>query len=333
MTTLANLRVKLSANTAALRKGLDRAKASLKRFAVGAAAAGAAIGALAFKGVKTAVEMRRMLSESTLGVKSFQKLTIAARQYGLEQQDVVDGLFELQSSLGDAADGAESKRSAFSRLGLEWWKLRQLSPAEAMRQVAGALDKVGDKANRTFLGNEILAGSFQKLSGFIEDYEKRLAGAEDVLAKYNIALSKDTIEKAAEVQVALGELGAVFDALLIQLTAEFGPAIRETLASLTVFLQDMVAEYQKLVATLTDIIEQAVSVGKAISSVATSAASAIQESASASPPLAENRQARETATREERGRVELLKEQEKQTRIQEDMRRALLERRNVVIAQ
>jgi hypothetical protein len=81
-----------------------------------------------------------------ISTKEVQQFQYAARQSGIEIEDVMDNMKDLAKSAGEvtSAGGNEGKASMFKVLGIEVDQLRGKNPAEVFKIVAAAIKEMGD---------------------------------------------------------------------------------------------------------------------------------------------------------------------------------------------
>lgn len=133
-----------------------------------------------------------------------QKFQYAARQSGIEIEDVMDNMKDLSKSAAEATAGNEGKASMFKTLGIDVDQLRNKNPAEIFRLVAAAIGDMDDTVTPEALiaieglgGGagiktlNMMKGSFaeltaeaEKLGLIVEDgVIQKLGGAGDAMAE------------------------------------------------------------------------------------------------------------------------------------------------------
>jgi ribosomal protein L12E/L44/L45/RPP1/RPP2 len=135
-----------------IKKGFSAAAAKVKgAFAgVGGKIAAVAGAAAIIDQVKQTVEwgakIRDLANAWGISTDEVQQFQYAARQSGIEIEDVMDNMKDLAKSAAEvtSAGGNEGKASMFKQLGIEVDQLRNKNPAEIFRLVAAAIEKMGD---------------------------------------------------------------------------------------------------------------------------------------------------------------------------------------------
>ena len=207
--------------------GTDAAALASRFSAVGTVIAGAfgaaGLGALV-KGAVDALDAFNDLRDATgSSVEKLSALEAVALRTGGNFDDVAQSLVKFNQALTSAKAGSDAER-VFNALGLSVRELRQLDPADALRQTAQALQQFandGEKARATQL---LFGKSLREVAPFLND----LAEAQDLAATA-------TGEQAAEAEK--------LNKSLAQLSANATLAARALATALVPSLNDLFAAF------------------------------------------------------------------------------------------
>lgn len=176
MATIASLNIAMSADSARLKRDLDKAgkrtqsfatkqKARLKGITSGVKGLGAAMGALAAgAGIKALLGSADALGKNAdaagISIEAYQRLRFGFEQAGISQAAFKKGTLKFSKVFNDAGKGLATATDALDQLGLSYEELEKLSPDERILAVAGALSEVEDAGTRAALAQETLGKEF-----------------------------------------------------------------------------------------------------------------------------------------------------------------------------
>lgn len=193
----------------------------------GIAAAGVGIGVNLVKDMlEASVEIDNLANIAAFGAEELQVLANVARASGGSIEDVADASREMQLRLAEAAElGSGPAVDALNLLGVTLDELDALTPAEQFDILRDKLSAIDDPARRTFLAEELLGGSSERLAEFLalssEEFDKQtqaMLESGKVMTDEQIAKN---IEAAAAVQSLKDSVGGVTQELL----SNFSPVI------------------------------------------------------------------------------------------------------------
>jgi hypothetical protein len=194
----------------ALDKGLRAAEKKLKSFgasltSIGAsmAGAGAAITAPLFLAVKSFAdagsELWDMAGRTGVSVEALSALGHAAAQTGAEMSDVERGIRFMQKTLTAAAKGGQEAQAAFAMLGLDFRKIRQLSPDEQFAAVARAVASIADPTAKAAAAMMMFGKNNTALIPMIDDLDALTQEAQD----FGLVMSTEAAQAADELGDAM----------------------------------------------------------------------------------------------------------------------------------
>lgn len=234
---IADLAVRIGADTSDLTRGLQKTEDSMERLAkvgkyaggivvTSIVAAGAALTALAVKGVALGDEMAHTAAKLGITVNELSAARHAARLLNIEAGTLEAGMGKLAISVSKAADGSKEQAAALGELGLSAKELQGLSITEQMLQTGDALSHVTLQTDKLRIattlygrsaGPELVAAfadGADAVRGFMAEAEK--------LGLFLDSTQTRVIQEAADAQ---DRLASAYDGLALQLGAAFAPAM------------------------------------------------------------------------------------------------------------
>jgi len=189
----------------------------------------------AFFGVRAAVEsfsaaiaMGGQLDDLTkrTGMAAGEILILQkAFELGGSSADAVGGTIDrLRRSIVAAGEGGKEQVEAFGKLGLNFERLKELSPTEQLQAVANALNGVGNDSERSALAMDIFGKSGGELIPLFSNFSGELDKAQRYLGTTPQIMSR-VAEKFADLRdnlAAIGEKGKEFAAGLLE---QIAPAL------------------------------------------------------------------------------------------------------------
>ena len=174
MATIASLNVALGANTATLRRDLDRASQLNRNYTnrtqgayqrLGNSINGLRNGFLGFAAALGAGQVLQStddllkLSQATdLTFENFQRFQFALEQTGIQAQQLRNGIVRMGRSLDELRDGSGESTQAFERLNLAAEDFAGLDNQQQFELIADRLRGVGDAGERAALTAELFGG-------------------------------------------------------------------------------------------------------------------------------------------------------------------------------
>ena len=241
---LATLSIDLEARLAKLQAGLDQAgrlsektaakmQASFDRLQSSAEALGVAVGGIftvagAVQFIRAnadAVDALNDVSDATGStIENISALESVALRTGDNLDLVNDVLIKFNGVLKDA-DGKNAVSQALEAIGLNAKELRQLDPAEALRQTAVALSQYADDGNKARLIQELFGKSAKEAAHFLHD----LADSGQLVA----TMTSEGAAKAEAFNKALATFSANTQQASRALALDFLPILTDFMRQLT----------------------------------------------------------------------------------------------------
>ena len=149
---------------------VETVRSALSGFAPALASAFTVGGLVAFvRNTTNAIDAMNDLADAAgASIEEISKLDQVARRNGASLDAVGSMLVKFNAQLKEA-DGKNGASLALQAIGLEATKLRQLDPAEALRQTAVALAGFANDANKARLTQELFGKSVREAAPFLND--------------------------------------------------------------------------------------------------------------------------------------------------------------------
>lgn len=141
------------------------------------------------KNIADGIDALNDLKDATgASIENLSALEDIAARTGTSMDTVTTGLIKFNGILKDAKPGSEAE-AALRKLNLNIKDLRQLDPAEALRQTAVAISKFADDGDRARLVQELFGKQTRQVAAFLKDLSER-----------GELVGKVTAEQAAEAE-------------------------------------------------------------------------------------------------------------------------------------
>ena len=156
-------------------------------------------------------------TKTRLSTDFLQQLEFAGAQVGVSMEQSALAVVKLQRTLGEAAQGSQQARQAFTQIGVSWQQLRTLKPEEQFITVARALTAIPDQERMVAAGADLMGRGFADIIPILSDLERQMKLATEVGA----VLPAELVKEADKIGDAFDRQGKAIDALKLQ----FGAAI------------------------------------------------------------------------------------------------------------
>lgn len=122
----------------------------------------AAVVGSAARFVDVAREARHLSTTLGISVEAVSELTYAWQSVGLEGDDVLGLMNELNIRIRDAARGTGPAVEGFEALGISMQELNDLNTDQVLQRVTEELENIADPAERAFLADAVFGGDAEK---------------------------------------------------------------------------------------------------------------------------------------------------------------------------
>ena len=179
------------------------------------------------RGTVNAIDAMNDLADATgASIEEISKLDQVARRNGATLDQVGGMLVKFNAALKEA-DGKNGASIALEAIGLSAAKLRQLDPAEALRQTAVALAGFADDGNKARAVQELFGKSIREAAPFLKD----LAEAGELNASVTTAQAAE----AEKFNKQMAQLSTNITDAARALVSDFLPALNDSISMMLRF--------------------------------------------------------------------------------------------------
>ena len=165
-------------------------------FGAAAIAAGVALITVTKQLADGVFEAERYANRLDISTKSLLNLQSAGKDFGVEAEDVSEGLKNMTERLGEALlEGRGATFDALTKLGVDLKEIESLSTEDRLFKIAGALSEVESKAERTFLTMEVFQEEGFKMAEMLELGEEGLKDYVKQQDKFTDAINIDGLKE------------------------------------------------------------------------------------------------------------------------------------------
>lgn len=251
MANSSSLVVKLLADSKHLERGLakstrkvqDFAKKSIKQLKkitkIGLAGLAAGFTGVIYQINKTSAELDVLVKTSEkLGtsVAALQKLQYQAELSGVSASTLNMALQRMVRRVSEAAVGTGEAVNALKELNINAESLAKLSPDKQFQEIAKAFKNIGNQGDKVRLAMKLFDSEGVAL---VNTLNSNLAATSKEFDKLGISVTKQQAKAIAAFEDAKTKMGAIWNGLLQQITAESAPAF----ASIIETINKMIVEW------------------------------------------------------------------------------------------
>lgn len=160
-------------------------------------------------------------------VGNIQALTFALEGIaGMSEGQVQSSLMNLQKNIGNAAARGGAAAEQFTKMGLSLKELSGKSATEQFKEVAAAMAKVENHAERASLAQKMFGGQGKAILAALEAEGDAIEKNEALARKLGITITDSQAAAIDNAGDAMAALGKVTEGWIMQLTAEAAPVIQ-----------------------------------------------------------------------------------------------------------
>tara|TARA_R110000765_G_scaffold45617_1_gene94256 strand:+ start:950 stop:2350 length:1401 start_codon:yes stop_codon:yes gene_type:complete len=252
---------KAAKNMENLKQSYARVSKAAKMFSVAAAAA---VGLVTVTNKITA-ENQRMAEAVGISTEALAAYGSIAKQAGLNTDNVVDLVEELNNKMGESKGIEEvtAVKEAMAILGLEYEKINKLKPEEQFFRVLEAAQQLDDQQAASSAADILMGGEANKFIGLLRTQDKGLQQLISDHSALNL-LTEEGGDLAVEYNKAFGKLTTVLGSATKQLSALLGKGLTPIINGFT----DWVAKNKELSKTVIQVFSVVLPAAFAIAGVA-----------------------------------------------------------------
>lgn len=217
-------------NIKKFREDINFGVKDLKKFALGATAAGAAVLLLARHAANSGKEIANLARVSGTGVVEFQKMAAAANEVGIEQGKLGDIFKDLRDRVGDFIQtGGGPMVDFFERVapqaGVTAEQFRKLSGPQALQLFVDTMEKAGLSSNEMAFQMEAMASDATALLPLLKDGGAQMQALGDAAERAGQVLSEIEVARLQQAAKDMASFDRTIGTLKNQLGAELAPVL------------------------------------------------------------------------------------------------------------
>lgn len=149
----------------------------------------------------TATEIDQLTKRLNVNAEAFQATAYAAKSFGIEQDQLVDGMKELSMRAGEFAQDGKANADAFSAIGISQAQAKKYgNNIEGLFDlVRKKLSEVKEQGQRQFLADALFGGGLADVGGeFFSQASANIAALQKQAQESGIVISQETLDMARE---------------------------------------------------------------------------------------------------------------------------------------
>lgn len=188
---------------------------------------------------ETAVEIDQISKRLNINAEGFQAMAYAAKTYGIEQDEVVDGMKELSMRAAEFAEDGKANADAFGAIGITQDQVKQYgNNIEGLFSlVRDKLSEVEEQGKRQFLADALFGGGladvggefFSQTSSNIKELQKQAMDSGVIITDESIALSRQYTRDIEALTSRIKGLWQIVASNLLPVFSEVAKRLKEFL--------------------------------------------------------------------------------------------------------
>ena len=149
----------------------------------------------------TATEIDQLTKRLNVNAEAFQATAFAAKSFGIEQDQLADGMKELSMRAGEFALDGKANADAFGEIGITQAQVKQYgNNIEGLfRLVRNKLSEVKEQGKRQFLADALFGGGLADVGGeFFSQTSENIAALQKQARESGLVISQENIDMARE---------------------------------------------------------------------------------------------------------------------------------------
>ena len=149
----------------------------------------------------TATEIDQLTKRLNVNAEAFQAMAFAAKSFGIEQDQLADGMKELSMRAGEFALDGKANADAFGAIGITQAQVKQYgNNIEGLfRLVRNKLSEVKEQGKRQFLADALFGGGLADVGGeFFSQTSENIAALQKQARESGLVISQDNLDMARE---------------------------------------------------------------------------------------------------------------------------------------
>lgn len=188
---------------------------------------------------ETAVEIDQISKRLNINAEAFQATAYAAKQFGIEQEEVADGMKELSMRSAEFAEDGKANADAFAAIGISQAQVKQYgNNIEGLfGLVRDKLSEVKEQGKRQFLADALFGGGladvggefFSQTSSRIKELQKQAMDSGVIITDESIALSRQYTRDIGALTSRIKGLWQIIASNLLPIFSEAAKRLKEFL--------------------------------------------------------------------------------------------------------
>lgn len=188
---------------------------------------------------ETAVEIDQISKRLNINAEAFQAMAYAAKQFGIEQEEVADGMKELSMRSAEFAEDGKANADAFAAIGISQAKVKQYGNniEGIFGLVREKLSEVKEQGKRQFLADALFGGGladvggefFSQTSSRIKELQKQAMDSGVIITDESIALSRQYTRDIVALTSRIKGLWQIIASNLLPVFSEAAKRLKEFL--------------------------------------------------------------------------------------------------------
>lgn len=149
----------------------------------------------------TATEIDQLTKRLNVNAEAFQATAFAAKSFGIEQDQLADGMKELSMRAGEFALDGKANADAFGEIGITQAQVKQYgNNIEGLfRLVRNKLSEVKEQGKRQFLADALFGGGLADVGGeFFSQTSEKIAALQKQARESGLVISQENLNMARE---------------------------------------------------------------------------------------------------------------------------------------
>lgn len=149
----------------------------------------------------TATEIDQLTKRLNVNTEAFQAAAFAAKSFGIEQDQLADGMKELSMRAGEFALDGKANADAFGEIGITQAQVKQYgNNIEGLfRLVRNKLSEVKEQGKRQFLADALFGGGLADVGGeFFSQTSENIAALQKQARESGLVISQENLDMARE---------------------------------------------------------------------------------------------------------------------------------------
>lgn len=159
----------------------------------------------------TATEIDQLTKRLNVNAEAFQATAFAAKSFGIEQDQLADGMKELSMRAGEFALDGKANADAFGEIGITQAQVKQYgNNIEGLfRLVRNKLSEVKEQGKRQFLADALFGGGLADVGGeFFSQTSEKIAALQKQARESGLVISQENLDMAREYTSEMDSLQA-----------------------------------------------------------------------------------------------------------------------------